>query len=65
AKQLRQFSVTKPPEQKTPGTNPALAHLFSHQATGDQGGQQGQGGNNDQHRFTTGAQAFAAQNKGS
>jgi len=41
AKQLRQFSVTKPPEQKTPGTNPALAHLFSHQATGDQGGQQG------------------------
>ena len=44
AKQLRQFSVTKPPEQKTPGTNPALAHLFSHQATGDQGGQQGQGG---------------------
>ena len=44
AKQLRQFSVTKPPEQKTPGTNPALAHLFSHQATGGQGGQQGQGG---------------------
>ena len=44
AKQLRQFSVTKPPEQKTPGTNPALAHLFSHQATGNQGGQQGQGG---------------------
>ena len=44
AKQLRQFSVTKPPEQKTPGANPALAHLFSHQATGGQGGQQGQGG---------------------
>ncbi|CAD9197252.1 hypothetical protein [Acinetobacter bohemicus] len=44
AKQLRQFSVTKPPEQKTLGTNPALAHLFSHQATGGQGGQQGQGG---------------------
>ena len=62
AKQLRQFSVTKPPEQKTPGTNPALAHLFSHQATGGQGGQQGQG-SNDQHRLTTGAQAFAQQNK--
>ncbi len=44
AKQLRQFSVTKPPEQKTPGANPALAHLFSHQATGGQGEQQGQGG---------------------
>lgn len=44
AKQLRQFSATKPPEQKTTGTNPALAHLFSHQATGGQGGQQGQDG---------------------
>ncbi|MEG2847028.1 MAG: hypothetical protein RR876_16805, partial [Acinetobacter sp.] len=48
AKQLRQFSVTKPPEQKTPGANPALAHLFSHQATGSQGGQQGQGSALDQ-----------------
>ena len=34
ASQLRQFSV--PVEQKTPGVNPALAHLFSHQATGGQ-----------------------------
>ncbi|SDY60492.1 hypothetical protein [Acinetobacter kyonggiensis] len=63
AKQLRQFSVTKPPEQKTPGTNPALAHLFSHQATGNQGGQQGQGGGQE-HQFSAGAKAFAAQNKG-
>ncbi|MEG2433459.1 MAG: hypothetical protein RSB25_17635, partial [Acinetobacter sp.] len=44
SQQLKQFSVTKPPEQKTPEANPALAHLFSHQATGGQGGQQGQGG---------------------
>ena len=36
AKQLRQFSASKPPEQKTPGANPAFAHLFSHQATGGQ-----------------------------
>ena len=63
AKQLRQFSVTKPPEQKTPGTNPALAHLFSHQAIGNQGGQQGQGGGQE-HQFSAGAKAFAAQNKG-
>lgn len=32
ASQLRQFSV--PPEQKTPGVNPAFEHLFKHQATG-------------------------------
>ena len=63
AKQLRQFSGTKPPEQKTPGTNPALAHLFSHQAIGGQGGQQGQGGGQE-HQFSAGAKAFAAQNKG-
>ena len=62
AKQLRQFSASKPPEQQTPGVNPAFAHLFSHQATGGQGGQ-GQGGN-EKHQFTSGAEAFAAQNKG-
>ena len=56
ASQLRQFSV--PVEQKTPGVNPALAHLFSHQATGGQGGQSN---NNDTHKFTSGAQAFADQ----
>ena len=61
AKQLRQFSVTKPPEQKTLGTNPALAHLFSHQAIGGDGGLQGGG---DKHKFTAGAQAFADQQKG-
>ena len=58
AKQLRQFSSTKPPEQKAPGVNPAFEHLFKHQATGGQGGQQGGG---DQHKFTAGAQAFANQ----
>lgn len=58
AKHLRQFAATKPPEQKTPGVNPAFQHLFSHQATGGEGGHQGGG---DQHKFTSGAQAFANQ----
>ena len=48
AKQLRQFSASKPPEQQTPGVNPAFAHLFSHQATGGQGGQAPQGSALDQ-----------------
>ena len=56
ASQLRQFSV--PVTTPTPVFNPALAHLFSHQATGGQGGQQGGG---DQHKFTAGANAFANQ----
>lgn len=66
AKQLRQFS-TKPPENQNQQQNntvpPHLAHLFSHQATGGQGGNQGQGGS-DKHQFTAGAQAFAAQKNG-
>ena len=61
AKQLRQFSSTKPPEQKAPSVNPAFEHLFKHQATGGQGDQQPSG---NQHQFTAGAQAFADQNKG-
>ncbi len=68
SQQLKQFSSGgQPPatqQQQNTTIPPQLAHLFSHQATGGQGGQQGQGGN-DQHRFTAGAQAFAAQNKGS
>ncbi|MFV5503988.1 hypothetical protein VXP95_14425, partial [Acinetobacter sp. 226] len=64
AKQLRQFSVvsTQPPAapqpQPAPNVNPAFAHLFTHQATGGQGGQSN---NNDTHKFTSGAQAFAEQ----
>lgn len=58
AKQLRQFAATKPPEQKTPAVPPGFAHLFNHQATGGDGGNQGGG---DQHKFTAGAQAFANQ----
>ena len=54
--QLRQFSV--PVTTPAPVVNPALAHLFSHQATGNQGGQQNSG---DQHKFTAGANAFANQ----
>ncbi|WP_180049180.1 hypothetical protein [Acinetobacter sp. YH12105] len=64
AKQLRQFSAgnTQPPagqqQQQTPSVNPAFAHLFSHQANPGQGGQSN---NNDTHKFTSGAQAFAEQ----
>ena len=66
AKQLRQFSAgTQPPagQQQQQQVPSHLAHLFSHQATGGQGGQ-GQGGNQgagDKHKFTAGAQAFAEQ----
>lgn len=68
AKQLRQFSAGSQSGQQTPTTspstqlNPALAHLFTHQANG---GNEGQGGNsNQEHQFSAGAKAFAAQNKG-
>ena len=60
AKQLRQFSSAQPSAGQQP-VPPHLAHLFSHQATGGQGGQQGAG---DKHKFTAGAQAFADQQKG-
>ncbi|MEG2268935.1 MAG: hypothetical protein RSC68_31955 [Acinetobacter sp.] len=63
-KQLRQFSANKPPagqQQQNNTVPPHLAHLFSHQATGGQGGQQGSA---DKHKFTAGAQAFADQQKG-
>lgn len=65
AKQLRQFSSKQPPagqqQQPIPAVNPALQHLFNHQATGGQGVTP----NQDQpHKFTSGAQAFAGQNKG-
>lgn len=67
AKQLRQFSAgnQQPPAaqqpQPAPNVNPAFAHLFSHQANPGQGGQSN---NTDTHKFTSGAQAFAEQNKG-
>ena len=66
SQQLTQFSAgTQPPagqrqQQQIPSH---LTHLFSHQATGGQGGQ-GQDGNQgagDKHKFTAGAQAFAEQ----
>ena len=66
SQQLTQFSAgTRPPvgqrqQQQIPSH---LTHLFSHQATGGQGGQ-GQDGNQgagDKHKFTAGAQAFAEQ----
>ena len=66
AKQLRQFSAgsqqpTTPQTQQTPSVNPAFAHLFTHQANPGQGGQSN---HTDTHKFTSGAQAFAEQNKG-
>lgn len=66
AKQLRQFSAgTQPPagQQQQQQIPSHFQHLFTHQATGGQGGQ-GQGGNQgggDKHKFTAGAQAFAEQ----
>lgn len=64
AKQLRQFSAGNQPsagqqQQQIPSH---LNHLFNHQATGGQGGDQSN--HNDTHKFTSGAQAFAQQNKG-
>lgn len=51
SQQLKQFSGQQPappagqqPQQKTNTVPAHLQHLFSHQATGGQGGQQGQGG---------------------
>lgn len=68
AKQLRQFSAgsQQPPagqqqQTQTPSVNPAFAHLFTHQANPGQGNQSA---NTDTHKFTSGAQAFAEQNKG-
>ncbi|MEQ1303201.1 hypothetical protein ABLB95_09210 [Acinetobacter radioresistens] len=67
AKQLRQFSAgsqqppATPQTQQTPSVNPAFAHLFTHQANP---GQDGQSNHTDTHKFTSGAQAFAEQNKG-
>ena len=66
SQQLTQFSaVNQPPagQQQQQQVPSHLAHLFSHQATGGQGGQ-GQDGNQgagDKHKFTAGAQAFAEQ----
>lgn len=64
--QLKQFSAkpdqpATPTQQNTP--NPALAHLFTHQANGGQGGT-GQQQQNQKHQFTSAAEAFAAQKKG-
>ena len=67
SQQLTQFSAgSQPPagqQQQNTTVAPHLAHLFTHQATGGQGGQ-GQDGNQgagDKHKFTAGAQAFAEQ----
>lgn len=68
AKQLRQFSAgiqQQPPagqqQQQAPLSNPALAHLFTHQASAQSGSQPS---GNQEHQFTAGAKAFADQKKG-
>lgn len=48
AKQLRQFAVAKPPEQKAPAVPSHLAHLFNHQATSAEGDKTSQGSALDQ-----------------
>ena len=66
SQQLTQFSAGQQPpagQQQQQQIPSHLTHLFSHQATGGQGGQ-GQDGNQgagDKHKFTAGAQAFAEQ----
>ncbi|AYA02239.1 hypothetical protein BEN74_04700 [Acinetobacter sp. WCHAc010034] len=65
ANQFRQFSSKQPPAGQQSQNNtvpPHLAHLFKHQATGGHGGDQSS--HNNTHKFTSGAQAFAEQNKG-
>lgn len=60
SQQLTQFSAgSQPPADRQQQIPSHLTHLFSHQATGGQGGQ-GQGGG-EKHKFTAGAQAFAEQ----
>ncbi|SPL70315.1 hypothetical protein [Acinetobacter stercoris] len=61
SRQLRQFSGKKPEEKQTnPANNLALSQLFNHVAKTPLG----QVDQPEQHKFTTGVQAFAAQNKG-
>lgn len=62
AKNMRQFS-SKPSDQQQQKA-PLASYLTQHQAGGQQDQQQFNGGGQEQHRFTAGAQAFAAQNKG-
>ena len=63
SQQLTQFAAGNQPsagqqQQQIPSH---LNHLFTHQATGGQGGQGGNQGGGDKHKFTAGAQAFAEQ----
>lgn len=63
SQQLTQFSAgSQPPAGQQQQQIPShLNHLFTHQATGGQGGQGGNQGAGDKHKFTAGAQAFAEQ----
>lgn len=64
SQQLTQFSAgTQPPagKQQQQQIPSHFQHLFTHQATGGQGGQGGNQGGGDKHKFTAGAQAFAEQ----
>lgn len=64
SQQLKQFSAlleTQPVTREQATVPPGLAHLFTHQATGGGDGKDAQA---DKHKFTSGAQEFAKQNKG-
>ena len=61
SQQLTQFSAGNQPSAGQQQIPSHLNHLFTHQATGGQGGQGGNQGGGDKHKFTAGAQAFAEQ----
>lgn len=62
AKNMRQFS-SKPSDQQQQQKQGLPSYLTQHQAGGDQGQQQFNGGGQDQHRFATGIQKLQEMNK--
>lgn len=62
AKNMRQFS-SKPSDQQQQQKQGLPSYLTQHQAGGDQGQQQFNGGGQDQHRFTAGIQKLQEMNK--
>ena len=63
AKNMRQFSSKPSDQQQTPQKQGLPSYLTQHQAGGDQGQQQFNGGGQDQHRFATGIQKLQEMNK--
>lgn len=63
AKNMRQFSSKPSDQQQTPQKQGLPSYLTQHQAGGDQGQQQFNGGGQDQHRFAAGIQKLQEMNK--